>query len=63
MTFIDCCGFQLNWLEFATYVIIPLAIVIMIILYLYFNFKILMMASELNSEIMSNLDDETYHYE
>jgi putative effector of murein hydrolase LrgA (UPF0299 family) len=63
MTLIDCCGFQLNWLEFATYVIVPSAIVIMIILYLYFNFKIFMMASELNSEIMSNLDDETYHYE
>ena len=62
MNLINFFWLELNGLEFATYVIIPAAIFIMIILYIYFNFKLLLIASELKSEIIEHLEDENYHY-
>lgn len=31
-------GYNLNWLEFVTYIIIPSSIIIMILLYIFFNY-------------------------
>lgn len=62
MEFIYIFWYKLNGLEFSTYIIIPSAIICMILLYIYFNFKILIIAWELNNDIMKHLEDENYHY-
>lgn len=49
--------YHLNWLEFVTYVIIPSSIIIVILLYIFFNLKILRASMKISSEEKSILED------
>lgn len=40
--------YYLNWLEFVTYVIIPSAILLVTLVYIYFNLKIFRLSMNLN---------------
>ncbi len=51
-------GYYLNWLEFVTYVIIPLAILSMILVYIYFNINIIIASFKFSwDDKDENLDD------
>lgn len=45
---------QLNWLEFVTYVLIPTAMVLVILTYIYFNIELLKLSFNFEIEIFDN---------
>ncbi len=50
--------FYLNWLEFVTYVIIPSSILLVILVYIYFNLKVFRLSMHLNDDAKQKIIDE-----
>lgn len=46
----------MNWLEFVTYVIIPSAIVLVILLYIFFNIRLLKLSFDYDLSLLPELD-------
>jgi len=62
MTIYNILWYSFNWLEFVTYILIPTAIFLIILLYIWANFKLILLAWDLNKEILSGVNAENYHY-
>ncbi len=50
--------YQLNWLEFVTYVIIPSSIILVILVYIFFNLKVFRLSLNLNDDSKQKIIDE-----
>lgn len=50
--------YHLNWLEFVTYVLIPTAIVLVILVYIYFNLRVFRLSMHLNDDSKQKIIDE-----
>ena len=49
-------------LELYVYLIIPLAIILFLIYYIYSNFILIKLLLWLNKDILDNIDNDNYHY-
>lgn len=47
---------QFNWLEFVTYILIPTSIVLIILVYLYFNIKLLKLSLDFEIDFLEKID-------
>lgn len=56
MRYIYFFWYHLNWLEFVTYVLIPTAMVLMVLVYILSNIKLLKISLENDNEIFNKLD-------
>lgn len=50
--------YYLNWLEFVTYIIIPTSIVLVILVYIYFNLKVFRLSMNLTDISKQQIIDE-----
>ena len=48
--------YYLNWLEFVTYILIPSAIILIILVYIFFNIKILKLSYNFDIDFLDSLD-------
>ncbi len=55
--------YQLNWLEFVTYIVIPTSIVLMVLVYVYFNISLLRKSSKLTLDYRFKVMEEIYDLE
>lgn len=56
MRYIYFFWYHLNWLEFVTYVLIPTAMVLMVLVYILSNIKLLRISLEYDNEVFTKLD-------
>ena len=47
---------DLNWLEFVTYIIIPSSMLLVILIYLYFNIRLLRLSFDFDLSILAKID-------
>ena len=47
---------DLNWLEFVTYIIIPSSMLLIILIYLYFNIRLLRLSFDFDLSILAKID-------
>lgn len=57
MKSLDFFGHNLNGLEFTTYVLAPSSILLIVLVYLYFNYKVILFSLKLdNIDVVMNID-------
>lgn len=57
MRYIHFFWYNLNWLEYVTYVLIPTAMVLMILVYILSNIRLLKISFEYDNEILTKFDE------
>lgn len=50
--------YHLNWLEFVTYIIIPASIILVILVYIYFNLKVFRLSMRLTDDAKQKIISE-----
>lgn len=51
-------GYTLNWLEFVTYIIIPSSIILVILVYIFFNIRLIRLTMESNIEFLDDIESQ-----
>ena len=46
-----------NWLEFVTYILIPTAMVLVILVYIYFNIRLFKLTFDFDIDLVSHYDE------
>lgn len=46
-----------NWLEFVTYILIPTAIILVILLYIYFNIRLFKLTFDFDIDLVNSFDE------